>query len=106
MTAQPFDVATCRPRQREGLAATVLDDELVVYDASSSMLHHLNRTASLVWLQCDGERTVEAIARAVAGSSTTDSEAILQDVVALVEQLSTASLLVSEASTGEVVDNS
>jgi hypothetical protein len=104
MTAQPYDVATCRPRRREGLASVLVDDELVVYDASSSMLHHLNRTASLVWLQCDGERTVEAIARSLCGDGTAESEAILRDVVELVKELSTASLLVSEPSTEEGVD--
>ena len=43
-----------RLRVRDGLTAIELDGEGVVYDADSGNLHHLNRTAWLVFSLCDG----------------------------------------------------
>jgi hypothetical protein len=39
-----------------------VDDELVVYDRELDQAHTLNRTAALVWRNCDGTRTVAEIA--------------------------------------------
>jgi Coenzyme PQQ synthesis protein D (PqqD) len=97
MTTQPLDGAVCRPRPRDGLASVLLDDELVVYDSESKTLHHLNAAATLVWLHCDGERTVDVIAETLADGSTTAPDAIRRDVAALVAQLGAASLLVIDA---------
>jgi hypothetical protein len=49
-----------RARKEELLVETVAD-ELTVYDPESHRVHHLNRTAALVWEQCNGERTVAEI---------------------------------------------
>jgi Coenzyme PQQ synthesis protein D (PqqD) len=97
MTAQPLDGADCRPRPRDGLTSVLLDDELVLYDSESKTLHHLNAAATLVWLHCDGKRTVDVIASTLADGSTTPAEAIRRDVVALIEELGAASLLVLDA---------
>jgi hypothetical protein len=103
MTAA-FDHASCPPRRREGLASAALDGELVVYDTAGCTLHHLNRTATHVWNLCNGERSVETIARMLAGNGTPDAEAILRDVVAIVQVLSAARLLVHDAPAGPDLD--
>jgi hypothetical protein len=94
MTARGLDGATCKPRPREGLTSEVLDDEMVVYDGASRTLHHLNRAATLVWLYCDGEHTIDSISEKLANESVTAPDAIRRDVVALVQELDAASLLV------------
>ena len=96
MTAQPIDAASLRPRPRDGLATVLLDDELVVYDSNARSLHHLSPTATLVWLRCDGIHTVADIIRSIADASETPNEEIHRDVVALIEDLRAASLLVSD----------
>ena len=96
MTRLPLDVATLRPRPRDGLAFVLLDDEVVVHDATARSLHHLSSAATLVWLRCDGDHTVEEIARHIADESVTPYEEIRRDVIMLIQQLRAASLLVSE----------
>ena len=44
------------PRMREqGLITDELPDEILVYDLDRHKAHCLNRTAALVWRQCDGK---------------------------------------------------
>ena len=54
------------PRAREHrLVVQELPDELLVYDLDRHKAHCLNRTAALVWRQCDGQTTVAEMARLV-----------------------------------------
>jgi len=45
--------------RRDGLLVHELGDELVVYDEERHRAHNLNRTAALIWQQCDGQTTIE-----------------------------------------------
>jgi hypothetical protein len=96
LTGPPFDIAKLRPRPRDGLAFVLLDDEIVVHDADARSLHHLSPAATLVWLRCDGDHTVEDIARRIADGSVTPFAEIRRDVIMLIQQLRAVSLLVSE----------
>ena len=40
-----------------------LPDEVLVYDLKSHKAHCLNKTAAFIWKHCDGQRTVDEIAR-------------------------------------------
>ncbi|HMG72242.1 MAG TPA: PqqD family protein [Pyrinomonadaceae bacterium] len=62
-----------------------LDDETLVYDTERDKAHCLNRTAALVWEQCDGKTTAREAARSL-GSEF--SVSVDEDVVWLaVKQL-------------------
>lgn len=52
------------PQAREdGLLVQELPDETLVYDLTRHRAHCLNRTAAVVWRHCDGQTTVEEMAR-------------------------------------------
>jgi hypothetical protein len=44
-----------------------LDDETLVYDTGRDKAHCLNRTAALVWAQCDGKTTASQAAQSLQG---------------------------------------
>ena len=48
--------------RRENLIVEELPDEVLVYDLHSDKAHCLNRTAALIWKNCDGEKTHDDIA--------------------------------------------
>jgi len=50
----------------DGVTTKKLGDELVVFDAKTGSVHHLNRVAELVWRACDGRTDVAALGRIVA----------------------------------------
>lgn len=53
-----------QPLARErSLIVEELADETLVYDLESHRAHCLNRSAALVWKQCDGRRSIAEIAR-------------------------------------------
>ena len=53
-------LATMRPKRIEAMARE-LQDELLVYDPRTHRGHCLNKSASLIWLACDGTATVSQI---------------------------------------------
>jgi len=61
MTAEAIDHP---PKKREqGLVIKELPEEVLVYDLDRDKAHCLNNTAALVWKNCDGKTTANAIAR-------------------------------------------
>ena len=47
-----------RPQGIAEVEVAVFDGEAVLFDATSSMVHHLNAVPAATWLCCDGETTV------------------------------------------------
>ena len=47
--------------RKEGLLIERLPDEVLVYDLDRKKAHCLNGSAALIWNNCDGKTTVEAI---------------------------------------------
>jgi hypothetical protein len=47
--------------RREGLVIEESEDELLVYDLERHKAHCLERTAALIWQQCDGQSTLPTI---------------------------------------------
>jgi len=54
------------------------DDELIVYDARTHIAHCLNRTAALVWRECDGETTVQDIVKKLQDKLQSEADAVVQ----------------------------
>lgn len=64
--------------RKDGLVIQELPDELLVYDERRNKAHCLNRTAALIWKQCNGHRDVAAISTQVSRSlgATVSEEAV------------------------------
>jgi len=52
-------------------------DELLVYDDRRHRAHCLNKTAAMVWHECDGEATLRDIAKKLEGDLETDADTIV-----------------------------
>ena len=57
---------SAHPRAADGLDVNEADDGLVVYVEATETVHHLNRTAAVIFGLCDGTRDASAIAAEVA----------------------------------------
>lgn len=67
------------------LVTTETADEVLVYDRRNNHIHHLNATAASVWHRCDGDHSVECIAR--------ESGMTVDSVRLALEKLADANLL-------------
>ncbi len=47
--------------RRDDLLTEEVEDEFVLYDKRADTAHRLNRTAAIVWRNCDGKRDVPAL---------------------------------------------
>jgi len=57
------------PKARdENLVVQELPDEILVYDLKTDEAHCLNKTAALVWKNCDGKTSVTDIAKLLGGN--------------------------------------
>ena len=70
-----------------------LDGEAVVYDDASGDLHHLNRTATIVFSLCDGETTAKELATDIAEVFEQPVGDVERQVRALLRQLRDQRLL-------------
>lgn len=72
---------------------TEVDGDVSLYDARREFVLVLNRTASDIWLLCDGERTMNEIAETLATAYRTEPDAIRSDVESTVNQFLTEGFL-------------
>lgn len=71
-----------------------VDQETVIVELSSDEVHQLNITASYIWEQFDGTDTLDQVRELVVRNFEIDIKQASADVNAVVEQLTSLSLLV------------
>ena len=76
---------TVRPCAVDGLEVTEADDGLVVYVEATETIHHLNRTAAIVFGLCDGARDAPAIADELGLLFSLDAPPLAETVECLAE---------------------
>src|SRR5215475_4055946 len=62
---------TLKPKRIDAMKQK-LQDELIVYDPATHQGHCLSKSASLIWLACDGEATVSEITARLAGETKSE----------------------------------
>jgi hypothetical protein len=92
----PRQWAVMLPKQRSGLLTRIVDDEAVILDRDADNVHRLNITATMIWNQCDGEASSQAIAERVAADFGRAVEEVLPDVVGVLERFRVLGLLETE----------
>jgi hypothetical protein len=97
MAASEFD--TRCPTRRQDVASRLVDGEMVVLDREHGFVHQLNRTATLVWEQCDGEHTAAQIASQMCENFEVDRSTALNDVVKILNELRKLALVRNEEQT-------
>lgn len=86
-----------KPRIRADLTLVELDQEAVVYDPVSGLVHYLNPMASLVLQLCDGTATVKETTAELAEANEVEPAAIDADIRKLIKQFRDAGLVVPSA---------
>lgn len=85
-----------RPVARPEVAATPLDDELILFDPRSDQVYVFNTTGARIWSLCDGSRTTETLARELTVAYGLEHSQALADVGALLASLQDADLILME----------
>jgi PqqD family protein of HPr-rel-A system len=86
-------VTAVKPKMREDLTVVELDGEAVVYDEETTELHHLNRTATIVFGQCDGSVTMAEMAADLSAVFDVPVDQVEPEVRALIRRFRKVDLL-------------
>lgn len=79
--------------KKEDVLELDMGDGFILYNHDSSLVHHLNPSASIMWQLCDGEASVEDQAREIAEEYGLDVERMRVEVASLIGELDTLGLV-------------
>ncbi|HEV2754726.1 MAG TPA: HPr-rel-A system PqqD family peptide chaperone [Actinomycetota bacterium] len=84
---------TYRPRKRSDVLELDMGDGFILYNHDSSLVHHLNPTAAVVWQVLDGTATVERLADEIADEYGVPVENVAMQVTSLIAELDAMGLV-------------
>lgn len=82
-----------RPRKRADVLELDMGDGFILYNHDSSLVHHLNPTAAIVWQLCEGEASVRQLSEEIALEYGVTVDNVEMQVVTLVAELDALGLL-------------
>jgi PqqD family protein of HPr-rel-A system len=95
MTVPP----TYQPAKSADVLELDMGDGLILYNHDSSLVHHLNPSAALVWQLCDGEASVGQLATEIAEEYGLRSDQVVEQVSAVIAEFDALDL-VQDSSNG------
>ena len=99
---RPKDPMTVPPDYRPGKDAEVLEldmgDGVILYNHDSSLVHHLNPSAALLWKLCDGEATVKELAGEIAEEYDLEPDTVLGEISGVIAEFDALNLVRDRAS--------
>lgn len=84
---------TQKPRQRGGVEAHAVLDELVLYDTHRDVAASLNLSAKAIWEYCDGEHSLEEISEHLSEALGCSAQDLLPDIKNTITQFRKLGLL-------------
>ena len=97
-------MAATKPQMRSDLTLVELDQEAVVYDPISGLVHYLNPMASLLLQLCDGTATVKETTTDLAEANEVEPDVIAADIRTLIKQFRNAGLVVPSAGATKLLE--
>ena len=81
------------PRKRSDLLELDMGDGIILYDDSSSLVHHLNPSASILWQLFDGVADASTLATETSEELGVDPNQAQADIAALITELEALGLV-------------
>jgi len=72
--------------KKEGIVSQDMGSEVLLRDEEGKVLHILNSTAKLIWLNCNGEHTIEDMEKLVRDNfAITDDHDVRGDILQILD---------------------
>jgi Coenzyme PQQ synthesis protein D (PqqD) len=92
---------TYRPRRAADVFELDMGDGMILYNHDSSLVHHLNGSATILWHLCSGDASVAQLGREVAEEYRLEVATIQQEIAALVAEVDALGLVEDAGATQE-----
>jgi PqqD family protein of HPr-rel-A system len=92
--AAPMSVHTeYRPSKVAEVLELDMGDGLILYNHDSSLVHHLNPSAALVWQLCDGQASVGDLAKEIADEYDLEGKEVEAQVASVIAEFDALDLV-------------
>ncbi len=95
--SRPSSAMTVPPEYRPRRAAEVLEldmgDGVILYSHHSSLVHHLNPSAALLWRLCEGKATVKDLAGTIAEEYGLKPDVVLEEISSVIAEFDALDLI-------------
>jgi PqqD family protein of HPr-rel-A system len=85
--------ASYLPRKRGDVLALDMGDGVILYNHDSSLVHHLNPSASMVWHLCDGDADGSKLATEIAEEYGLDRAEVTAQIEDVIQELDALGLI-------------
>jgi PqqD family protein of HPr-rel-A system len=85
--------ASYLPRKRGDVLALDMGDGVILYNHDSSLVHHLNPSASIVWELCDGDVDGSQLATEIADEYGLDRAEVAAHIEDVIQELDALGLI-------------
>lgn len=86
------------PLQAANVFELDMDDGSILFDRDSSLVHHLNRSAAIIWKLCDGGGTVSELVHDIASEFALDADRALKEVATVIAEFDALGLVIDARS--------
>ena len=86
-------VGSYLPRKRGDVLALDMGDGVILYNHDSSLVHHLNQSASIVWHLCDGDADGSQLATEIAEEYGLDRAEVAAHIENVIQELDALGLI-------------
>jgi len=81
------------PKRRTDIISQDIDRESLILDSNGGVIHQLNPTASMIWQNCDGSKSISDIANILAENYLIGEDVAIKDVLETIISFQEKSLL-------------
>jgi PqqD family protein of HPr-rel-A system len=85
--------AEYRPAKGADVLELDMGDGLILFNHDSSLVHHLNPSAALVWQLCNGEASAGELAAEIAGEYGLGGDEVFQQVASVIAEFDALDLV-------------
>lgn len=85
--------AEYRPAKVADVLELDMGDGLILFNHDSSLVHHLNPSAALVWQLCDGDASVGQLAREIAQEYGLGGDEVFEQVASVIAEFDALDLV-------------
>lgn len=88
------------PRRRTDVLELDMGDGFILYDDETSLVHHLNPSAALIWHICDGSGSIEDIAVDIAEEYGLNAAELKDQVAGVIAEFDALGLVENTTESG------
>jgi pyrroloquinoline quinone biosynthesis protein D len=82
-----------RPEKAADVLELDMEDGFILFNHDSSLVHHLNPSAAIIWQLCDGSATISELAADVSAEFHVDEGETVKQLVSVIAELDALGLV-------------